>query len=181
MRRFSGREFGARLAPLAIAAPLVAIDRVSKDAVVHAIGPAAERHRIDLLGRWLALAYAENRGVAFGLFGGLSWFLPLVAVAIVLAIGIAYARQRRPPLALTVAAGLATGGAIGNLIDRVRLGYVIDFIAVGPWPNFNVADAGVTLGVAGFVVWAFWTGGEATRPAGRPGDERAVGEGTGAR
>jgi signal peptidase II len=174
-------EIGSRLAPLAIAAPLVAIDRVTKDAIVRAIGPDAGQHRIDLLGQWVSLEYAENRGVAFGLFGGQSPLLPLVAIAIVLVIGFAYARQRWPPLPLTIAVGLAIGGAVGNLIDRIRLGHVIDFIAVGPWPNFNVADAGVTLGVVGFVVWAAWSGGEAERAAGRSRDERALGKGTGAR
>lgn len=181
MQHLAGMEINSRLAPLAVAAPVVAIDRLTKDAVVRAIGPDAAQHRVDLLGQWVALEYAENRGAAFGLFGALSPLLPLVAIAIVLAIGVAYVRQRRPPLALTVVVGLAVGGAIGNLIDRVRLGFVIDFIAVGPWPNFNVADASVTLGVLGFIVWAFWNGNGAERTEVRSGDERALGEGTGAR
>ncbi|HEX5500357.1 MAG TPA: signal peptidase II, partial [Thermomicrobiales bacterium] len=143
-----------------------------KNVVVQAIGPDAARHRIDIIGNWAALEYAENRGAAFGLFGAQSWLLPLVATAIVAAIAVAYIRQPRPPLAIGVAAGLAIGGAIGNLIDRVRLGHVVDFIAVGPWPNFNVADAGVTLGVAGFIVWAFWSGGKTERAPAPVGDER---------
>ena len=162
MRRSFGVDIGPRVAPLAVAVPIVALDRATKDAVVRAIGPDAAQHRIDLLGRWIGLEYAENRGVAFGLFGAQSPILPLIAVAIVLAIGIAYARQRRASFALGLVAGLAIGGAIGNLIDRVRLGYVIDFIAVGPWPNFNVADSAVTVGVVGFIAWMLWLGRDAS-------------------
>jgi signal peptidase II len=131
MRRYSGIEIGSLLVPLVVAAPLVAIDRVTKNVVVQAIGPDAARHRIDIIGNWAALEYAENRGAAFGLFGAQAWLLPLVATAIVAAIAVAFIRQPRPPLAIGVAAGLAIGGAIGNLIDRVRLGHVVDFIAVG--------------------------------------------------
>jgi signal peptidase II len=148
--------------PLAVAAVIVALDRLTKDAIVQAIGPAASIHRIDLLGHWVALDYAENRGVAFGLFGGLSAILPVVAIAILLAIGLAYVRQTQPPLLLGLAVGLAVGGAVGNLIDRVRLGHVIDFIAIGPWPNFNVADSAVTVGVVGFIAWMLWLGRDAS-------------------
>jgi signal peptidase II len=181
MRRSFGANIGARMLPLAVAIPVVALDRTTKDAVVRAIGPDAAQHRIDLLGRWIGLEYAENRGAAFGLFGAQSPILPLVAIAIVLTIGAAYGRQRRPSLTLGLAVGLAVGGAIGNLIDRVRLGYVIDFIAIGPWPNFNVADSAVTLGVIGFVAWALWSGREADRASQRGQNEAPIGEGTGAR
>ena len=181
MRRTFGPDNGARLLPLMVAVPIVAMDRATKDAVVRAIGPDADQHRIDLLGRWIGLEYAENRGAAFGLFGAQSPILPLVAVAIVLAIGIAYARQRRPSVVLGLVVGLAIGGAIGNLIDRVRLGYVVDFIAVGPWPNFNVADSAVTLGVVGFVAWSLWTSRAADHASQRGQTKASFGEGTRAR
>jgi signal peptidase II len=176
----SGSDFGRRFLPLAVAAPVIALDRIAKDAVVGAIGPGAPNHRIDLIGRWVALEYAENRGAAFGLFGAQSPLLPLAAVVIVLAVGVAYARVRQPPLALTLAAGLVLGGAVGNLIDRFRLGHVVDFIAVGPWPNFNVADSAITIGVVGFVLWSVWSGG-ANRAPGAARREAAVSEGSGAR
>ncbi len=181
MRRSLGSNMGARVLPLAVVVPVVALDRVTKDAVVTAIGPDAPQHRIDLLGRWIGLEYAENRGAAFGLFGAQSPILPLIAMAIVLAIGIAYARQRRPSIVLGLVVGLAIGGAIGNLIDRVRLGHVVDFIAVGPWPNFNVADSAVTVGVVGFVAWSLWTSRDADRASPRGRTKAPIGEGTGAR
>jgi signal peptidase II len=180
MERASASDIGRRLLPLAVAAPVVALDRITKDAVVGAIGPGAVDHRIELLGRGLALEYAENRGAAFGLFGAQSPLLPLAAIAIVLAIGLAYLRLPRPPLIVALAAGLALGGAIGNLIDRLRFGHVVDFIAVGPWPNFNVADSALTIGVVSFVIWSIWRGG-ADRAAGAASREAAVSEGSGAR
>jgi signal peptidase II len=57
-----------------------------------------------------------------------------------------FAREPHPSWWHTAATGAIAGGAIGNLLDRVRLGYVVDFIAIGPWPNFNVADSAITMG-----------------------------------
>jgi signal peptidase II len=57
-----------------------------------------------------------------------------------------FARERQPQWWQIVATGAIAGGALGNLIDRIRLGYVVDFISVGSWPNFNVADSAVTIG-----------------------------------
>jgi signal peptidase II len=78
------------------------------------------------------------------------WLIAGIAVAIALALMIWLARTRRVWPALAV--GLIVGGAIGNVIDRARLGWVIDFIDIHAagyhWPAFNLADAGITLGVA---------------------------------
>jgi signal peptidase II len=102
-----------------------------------------------------------NSGAAFGFFQGWTGALTIVGIAIVLAVIYSAAKVghdsnggRMGMLAL----GLVTGGAIGNLIDRIRLGYVVDFIDVyGPrininntvygWPVFNVADSAITIGV----------------------------------
>jgi signal peptidase II len=82
----------------------------------------------------------------------------MASIATLAALLTHYLRQERPPLWHTVAIGVIAGGAVGNLIDRVRLGYVIDFLAVGPWPNFNVADSAITVGVL-TLIWGW------TRPA----------------
>ena len=100
------------------------------------------------------LVPVENRGISFGLLESDSgfgpWLIAGIAVAIALALMIWLARTRRvwPALAL----GLIVGGALGNVIDRARLGWVIDFVDIHAagyhWPAFNLADAGITVGVA---------------------------------
>lgn len=106
---------------------------------------------IEVLGEWLRWTYIHNTGAAFGLFQGNR--LVFVAVSVVSSVVIVYLvatgryRDRWTPVAL----GLILGGAIGNLIDRLWLGAVIDFIDVGigphRWPFFNIADSGITIGV----------------------------------
>ena len=78
--------------------------------------------------------------------------LVLVAVAVSLGIVMYYRRVAQSPALVRLALGLILGGAIGNLIDRVRLGYVVDFIDLRWWPVFNVAD----LGIVGGLLLAFW-------------------------
>lgn len=100
---------------------------------------------------WLApyarIVHWYNRGVAFGLFqNGGEWFAIL---AIVIALGIIYYYPRVPKedWTLRAAMGLQLGGAVGNLIDRLTVGHVTDFISVGSFPVFNIADSSITIGV----------------------------------
>ncbi len=121
------------------------LDQVTKAWIVLTLAPLAPP-RIDLLGSWLSLEYTENRGVAFGLLSGLG---PLVVVApllVVVIMAVLYLRSAAPPLWQSIGVGLLAGGAFGNLADRMRLGYVVDFVSVGRWPNFNVADSAITVG-----------------------------------
>ncbi len=99
----------------------------------------------------LNFSYVENTGVSFGLFGGggARWILAIfsLVVAGVLAWWALKAERRL----LAIAIGLVIGGAIGNVIDRIRFGYVVDFVDVSgigffPWV-FNVADSAITIGV----------------------------------
>jgi signal peptidase II len=128
-----------------VAGVVVLLDQVTKAWIVSMLVPRMPP-RIDLLGSWLSLEYTENRGVAFGLLIGLG---PLVVVAPLLVFFVMaalYLRSAAPPVWQSVGVGLLAGGAIGNLADRLRLGYVVDFISVGRWPNFNVADSAITVG-----------------------------------
>ncbi|MBI4305742.1 MAG: signal peptidase II, partial [Chloroflexi bacterium] len=82
---------------------------------------------------------------------------------------------------LRAALGLQLGGAFGNLLDRLRLGYVVDFIDVGPWPIFNLADSSIVVGIA-ILAWhfGFRRGAESATPARATGDQgEAPGEETG--
>ena len=96
-----------------------------------------------------------NTGVAFGMFQGMGLlftFLPLVVVILIL---IFYSRLAGENWWLRSAIGLELGGEIGNLIDRVKIGHVTDFISVGNFAVFNIADASITVGVAVMLI-ALW-------------------------
>jgi signal peptidase II len=104
------------------------------------------------------LVLGLNRGVSFGMFSSDSnlsrWLLTALALAIVCALAVWLWRAEKPWLA--VALGLIIGGAIGNVIDRVMVGAVVDFLdfhaADYHWPAFNVADMGITCGAA-VLIW----------------------------
>lgn len=138
---------------LLIPVVLIVLDHLFKFVIVHWIGPGSDRHRIDVLGRSVGLEYVENRGAAFGIFGTATETLALVSLGIA-AFGI-YMIWRdhadRPRAAFAIA--LIVGGAIGNVIDRIFRGYVIDFVAIGTFPRFNLADSAITIGVL-LLLWA---------------------------
>ena len=100
---------------------------------------------------FLRLTYVQNTGSAFGLFRDQTLLLAIVAfigIAILLLFGLF--RHRRFPFLATVPAklllGLVLGGTVGNLLDRLGYGYVTDFIDIGRWPAFNIADSAVVVG-----------------------------------
>ena len=148
----SGRARQALAAPLLVALLIVILDQVSKWAVVRELGPDRIDHRAELVGDVLALHYVENSGAAFGFLRGQTFLLTLVAVAVVVALVVSYQRAQHTTWQLTTGLGMLLGGANGNLIDRIRLGYVVDFIEVSAWPKFNVADSAITVGVI-LIAW----------------------------
>jgi len=98
------------------------------------------------------LTHIYNTGAAFGLFHGQSFSLTIVAlVGIVILLLYVLIFYRRFPFLVNrlgkSALGLVLGGTTGNLIDRLRFGYVTDFIDVGIWPAFNIADSAVVVGI----------------------------------
>ena len=100
----------------------------------------------------LRLTYVENRGAAFGLLQDQTAFFVFVGILVVGVIAASYRYLPRSGFRLHLALGLQLGGAIGNLIDRIRQGYVVDFVDFGYhsnwWPVFNVADSAIVIGVA---------------------------------
>lgn len=98
------------------------------------------------------LTLVENTGVAFGLFRGQGLAVTLATLAVLGGLGwsaLRSPRQRERPGRWTVLGlGLILGGALGNLIDRARLGAVVDFLDFRVWPVFNVADSCITVGAA---------------------------------
>ncbi|MFQ6122569.1 MAG: signal peptidase II [Dehalococcoidales bacterium] len=101
---------------------------------------------------FLRITHVHNTGAAFGLFPGQSFALTIVAlIGITVILIYVLVISHRFPLPNGIlgklALGLIFGGTLGNLIDRLRLGYVTDFIDFGYWPAFNIADSAVTVGV----------------------------------
>lgn len=99
----------------------------------------------------LNFSYVENTGVSFGLFGGGGARWILAVFSLVVAAVLAWWALKAERRLLATAIGLVIGGAIGNVIDRIRFGYVVDFVDVSgigffPWV-FNVADSAITIGV----------------------------------
>lgn len=93
------------------------------------------------------LTYVVNTGAAFGILPQYSIYLVLIAF---LVIGLVLLYQRFLPggsLLVNAALGLQLGGAVGNLIDRLRYGYVVDFVDIRVWPVFNLADTSISVGV----------------------------------
>lgn len=103
----------------------------------------------------LYITYVLNPGAAFGMLANQTTFFIAVSLLVVLGVLVGYRYLPRERVWTHVALGLVVGGALGNLIDRVRLGLVIDFIDFRVWPVFNLADTAIVTGAALLVldVW----------------------------
>ncbi len=128
----------------ALSVAILGVDQGTKAWVVRALAPG---ETWPLWGEWFRLTRVHNPGAAFGLFPqGTTAFLATSA-AVALGLGL-YLLLLRPTGLRAVGSALIWGGAVGNLLDRARLGYVVDLFSVGRFPVFNVADAALVLGVA---------------------------------
>jgi signal peptidase II len=139
---------------LTAAAGVVAADQITKAWAVRALADGP----IDVAGSAVRFNLTRNAGGAFSSFQGLTPVLAVAAivVSVVLARTVATTTDRLRIAALT----LVLGGALGNLADRIfrapgfLRGHVVDFVDVGPWPVFNVADSAITVGIVLLVVGA---------------------------
>ena len=140
-----------RIWVLFIAAAVLVADQITKGMVVAWI---PFQSRIEIVDNFLALNHVRNRGAAFGLFADAPSDLVRVGLIIVSLLAVAliwaYAREGWHQPRIVLAFGLILGGAVGNLVDRLHLYYVVDFVDVHwgqwHWPSFNVADAAITVG-----------------------------------
>ncbi len=101
------------------------------------------------------ISHISNTGVAFGLFQNGNTIFTILALVVSLGIIIYNARLGGGHKLLRLALGLQMGGALGNMIDRIRLGYVTDFVDVGPWPVWNIADLSIVAGTILLVLILF--------------------------
>jgi len=129
---------------LLLSAATLALDQTTKAIAARALRAGSS---LPVLGDWVQLTLTRNIGSAFGLISA-GWVL-VAAGALVCAVILAYVLRgrllRAPGRALPLA--LIFGGSLGNLVDRIRTGAVVDFIDLRVWPVFNFADAAITLGV----------------------------------
>jgi signal peptidase II len=129
---------------VALAAVVVALDQVTKAWVVGRLAPGES---LAVAGDLLRIVHGRNTGALFGLFRDQAPLFALFSIGVVVLI-VAYQAHAGRSLLVTLALGLLLGGALGNLLDRVRLGYVVDFVDAGigavRWYTFNIADAAVS-------------------------------------
>jgi signal peptidase II len=145
-RQFSAESLRWVALAVGVGALVMVLDALTKTLVTRELGPNGTRSAIPIAGDFIEFRYGLNDGIAFGMLSGsgssirllvLLVFIPLIFVLIILA--------SRGWLWAT-AAGLVLGGAAGNLVDRFGDHAVTDFVSVGSWPSFNLADAAVTVG-----------------------------------
>ena len=139
MRRREFWLFGGAIVTLAL-------DQITKAMVANRLPLWQPWNPVAGLDRIVSLTRITNTGVAFGLFPQAGMLFSIVPVLVVLAILIYYRKMSVGQRLLQVTLGLQLGGALGNLVDRLRLGYVVDFIDFKIWPVFNIADSALVVG-----------------------------------
>jgi len=129
---------------LAISASVIFLDQISK---LLAIRFLHLNTPVPLLNNLLYLTLVHNRGAAFGILK--NQLLLFIAISLfAIAFIVVNLKNKSNPLIFKIALSLILGGAAGNLIDRLRFGYVVDFLDLRFWPVFNLADSALTIGAA---------------------------------
>lgn len=132
---------------LIIAAVLFGLDLLTKCLAVALIDPGES---VPIIGDFARFTLVRNPGAAFSMATGMTWLLTLIAAAVV--IGVIRIGRTLRSLWWAIGLGMVLGGALGNLVDRIfrypgpLQGHVVDFVAVGWWPVFNVADSAIVCG-----------------------------------
>ncbi len=141
---------------LALAALILALDQLTKAWLVSFLQPGQS---VNVLGDYIRLVHAQNDGGLFGLFAGQALVFGLVSMVVVGLIVLYHARAGGGRY-LSITLGLLLGGALGNLVDRIRLGYVVDFVDAGlgdlRWFTFNVADTGISFSLLLLLTASLW-------------------------
>ena len=145
------RSLVLRIATVAAVAVIASL--LVNTIVTDQLGPGAERHSVWVIGDDIGFEYVRNTGAAFGIFQGNAELLAAISIVVSIALVVLMLGEISSAVWATLAAGLTVGGALGNLIGRMADGYVTDYVAIGPWPRFNVSDSAITVGIAIFVVF----------------------------
>ena len=133
---------------LLIAAAVFGLDQWTKLWIRNHLALRETITPIPALGNFFRIIHWKNTGIAFGLFQGNGWILTTVGIVIVIGIILFSAQTAGGPAFWHVAMAMELGGALGNLADRINpeLGYVVDFIWIGNFPVFNLADSAIVIG-----------------------------------
>jgi signal peptidase II len=132
----------AWLRAAAVAAVVIAVDQATKALVRSSVAPGDR----DGVLPGVEIVHVRNEGVAFNQFAGGGTIVTVIVVVALVALTAYFATHLDKPL-VWLPTGMLLGGAVGNIIDRVREGAVTDFIKLPAWPAFNVADMSITFGV----------------------------------
>lgn len=139
-----------------LAGLILVLDQLTKAWLVSFLAPGQS---VPVLGDYVRLVHAQNDGGLFGLFSGQAVIFGLVSIVVIGLIVVYHARGGGGRY-LSIALGLLLGGALGNLVDRLRLGYVVDFVDAGlgdvRWYTFNVADAGISFSLLLLLAASIW-------------------------
>lgn len=134
---------------LGLIAAIIAADQIVKALIVARLAPGQTVVVIEPLADFFRLTYSQNTGAAFGMLPSAGWVFSIIAVGVSLVMLIAHARMDRAAWGKRLAMAFIIGGALGNVVDRIRFGAVADFLDFNglwfPWV-FNVADAAITVG-----------------------------------
>jgi signal peptidase II len=134
-----------RILFVVVAVATFVADRIAKVLVQTSIDVG---ERIRLVDGLLELRHVHNRGIAFGMFSGAGSIVVLGTLLVGILLFVFLLRVEPEDYLTIVGGAFITGGALGNLVDRIQYRYVIDFIHLPNWPTFNIADIGITVGVA---------------------------------
>ena len=168
-----------RLVYALVSTGIILLDQLTKFLVVGKIGLHRE---IPIIEGFFSLSHVKNPGAAFGFLASFDsplrpFLLNAVAIAVFFAVLVYAIRSPIAATALQTGLSLILGGAIGNLIDRLRFGSVTDFlhfyIGSHVWPDFNVADSAITIGVL-FLAWDIWKRPHGEEPASSSRPETSV-------
>ena len=156
-----------------IAGIIIILDQVTKAIVRANIPFGGQWMPLEWLAPYFRFVHWQNTGAAFGLFQGGGLVFGILAVIVTVFIVIYYPQIPDEEKLMRVAISMQLGGAIGNLIDRIRFGPVTDFISVGSFPVFNIADSSITVGV-GLLILALWLAERRENKAEKRSDQRNV-------
>ena len=132
---------------IGLALTVLVLDQLTKAWLTSTLSPGEV---MSVIGDYVRLVFSQNSGALFGLFRDNAVLFGIVSI-FVIGLIVVYQRQVGSSLYLSIALGLLLGGALGNVTDRLRLGYVVDFVDIGigdlRWYTFNVADAAISISI----------------------------------
>lgn len=152
----SNRKWGAAFPTIiGIAAIIFALDQASKFLVVKYIPLGESWSFWPALARLFQFTFITNTGAAFGMFPQLGTIFLGIAIVVMIGLPILFHQLPTENLWVRMSVGLLLGGAMGNGIDRILRSYVVDFVDIGFWPIFNIADISIITGVC-ILTYCLW-------------------------